>query len=130
MVDLVGVNADQDDLVGAAAPSKLDDGLKASDPDPFEDQEVVHGVNTRATRQSRDLNAIKTVLEVQDDILTPAACTVHEGIAAGVALQTVVTAFSGQPVVGIASPQEVVARPTSEIVYVETAIEAIVASAT
>lgn len=38
MIDLVGVNADQHDLIGAA---KLDDGLKTSDPVVlFEDQQV------------------------------------------------------------------------------------------
>src|SRR5215207_6721729 len=70
VVDLLGMDFDEHDLVGTTA-GVLDHGLEAAGANPLGNEQVVHGVDARSSWQAADLDAIDAVLEVEDRVLAP-----------------------------------------------------------
>jgi hypothetical protein len=128
VVDLLGMDSDEHDLVGTTA-GVLDHGLEAAGANPLGNEQVVHGVDARSSWQAADLDAIDAVLEVEDRVLAP-GCRVEEEVVAAEIAPHLVAHAPGKAIVIGAALERIVARAACQIVDTVAAEQAVVALAT
>src|SRR5262245_44483370 len=125
VVDLIAVNANQNDFV-AAAGGKFDHCFYPANSHSFKDMQIIHGMDAGPPVEAGDFNSIQFVFEAKYFVHTPICCEIGKYVASLAAPQQIIALAAVEAIVANAAPNRIVSDPAAQIVRIQSAIQAVI----